>query len=242
MEDFEFHKALMAVWELIGQMNKSIDVSAPWILAKQPSSRRQLEAVIYNLLEGLRIISGMVYPVMPDTAAVMQKHLGLDPKKPFYRIDALRKWRSLPPGNRLPKSVTLFPRVDSKQTDAGASKRGDHHPLPLSPPLKPAITIDDVAKLDLRVGRIISAEPVPKAKKLLKLHLDIGEERIVVSGIAGAYEPEDLVGRQIILVANLKPATIMGVESNGMILAAADGKTVTIATLEKPVAPGVPVS
>jgi methionyl-tRNA synthetase len=242
MDDFEFHKALMAVWELIGQMNKSIDVSAPWILAKQPSSRRQLEAVIYNLLEGLRIISGMVYPVMPDTAAVMQKHLGLDPKEPFYRIDALRKWRSLTPGNRLPKSVSLFPRVDIKQADAGASKRGDHHPLPLSPPLKPAITIDDVAKLDLRVGRIISAEPVPKAKKLLKLHVDIGEERIVVSGIAGTYEPEDLVGRQIILVANLKPATIMGVESNGMILAASDGKTVTIATLEKPVAPGVPVT
>ncbi len=238
MENFEFHKALMATWEFIGQMNKSIDVSAPWVLAKKASCRRQLEAVIYNLLEGLRIISGLVYPVMPDTAKTMQKHLGLDPNTPFYRIEHLRKWKSLPAGTRLPKSTTLFPRIDMPTE---ASDGANTEALPVEP-LKPQITIDTFAKLDLRVGKVLSAEAVPKAKKLLKLEVDIGEKRTIVSGIAASYKPEDLVNKQVIVIANLKPAKIMGIQSNGMLLAAVDGSSVTVATLDETVSPGVSVS
>lgn len=238
MENFEFHKALMATWEFIGQMNKSIDVSAPWVLAKKDSCRRQLEAVIYNLLEGLRVISGLVYPVMPDTAKTMQKHLGLDPNTPFYQIESLRKWKSLPAGTRLPKSTTLFPRIEMhpnapETTNAEALSQK---------PRKPQISIDDFAKLDLRVGKVISAEAVPKAKKLLKLEVDIGEKRTIVSGIATSYKPEDLVNKQVIVIANLKPAKIMGIQSNGMLLAAVDGSSVTVATLDETVNPGVSVS
>lgn len=241
MENFEFHKALMAVWELIGQMNKGIDVSAPWVLAKKASCRRQLEAVIYNLLEGLRVISGLIYPVMPDTAATMQRHLGLDPGAPFFRLDALRKWRSLPAGTRLPKSTTLFPRVDIQSTDLSeADSEGTD--AGLSTPLKDPVTISDFAKLDLRVGRVLRAETIPKAKKLLKLEVDIGEKRTIVSGIAQSYRPEDLIGKTVIVIANLKPAKIMGVESNGMLLAAVDKQTVTVATLDGSIQPGTVVS
>lgn len=238
MENFEFHKALMTTWEFIGRMNKSIDVSTPWVLAKKASCRPQLEAVIYNLLEGLRVISGLVYPIMPDTAKTMQKHLGLDPNTPFYRIESLRKWKSLPAGTRLPKSTTLFPRIEmhpnapeTENTEATAPQ-----------PRKPQITIDDFAKLDLRVGKVIRAEAVPKAKKLLKLEVDIGEKRTIVSGIAASYKPEDLINKQVIVIANLKPAKIMGLQSNGMLLAAVDGSSVTVATLDETMSPGVSVS
>ncbi|MGD8549680.1 MAG: methionine--tRNA ligase, partial [Desulfobacterales bacterium] len=118
MGAFAFHKALMAIWELISQLNKYIDLTTPWVLAKKKSSRKQLEVVIYNLLESLRIISGLIYPIMPETAETMQKHLGLNPKKPFYHLDSLKTWKTLIPGTNLPKSITLFPRIDLKKRDA----------------------------------------------------------------------------------------------------------------------------
>ncbi|MBW2556467.1 MAG: methionine--tRNA ligase, partial [Deltaproteobacteria bacterium] len=105
METFVFHKALITIWELISHMNKYVDLTTPWVLAKKKSSRKQLEVVIYNLLESLRIISGLIYPIMPDTAKTMQKHLGLDPEKPFYHLEILKTWKSLLPGTKLPKSV-----------------------------------------------------------------------------------------------------------------------------------------
>jgi len=123
MEIFAFHKALEAVWVFIGSMNKYIDVTSPWVLAKKKSAKKQLQTIIYNLLEGLRIISGMIYPVMPDTALMMQKHLGLDVSEPFYTLDRLHAWKSLKPGTKLLKSITLFPRIDLKKIKADI-KRG----------------------------------------------------------------------------------------------------------------------
>jgi methionyl-tRNA synthetase len=239
MEGFAFHKALAAVWELIAHMNKSIDVAAPWVLAKKASCRPQLEAVIYNLLEGLRIISGLVYPVMPETARTMQRHLGLDPDQAFYRLEALRRWRSLPPGTRLPKSTSLFPRVE---TATAHPADGGPDTAPKSRmAVKPQVGIEDCSRLDLRVGRVLKAEAIPKAKKLLKLEVDVGERRTIVSGIAQSYRPEDLVGKQVIVIVNLKPAKMMGVESNGMLLAAVEDGKVTLVTTDAPAPPGTPV-
>jgi methionyl-tRNA synthetase len=229
MAGFEFHKGLMAVWTFIGQMNKCIDVSAPWELAKRTASRKELSCVIYNLLEGLRVIAGLVYPVMPATARRMQTHLGLDAEDAFYRLDTIGKWRTLPPGTRLPKSTTLFPRIEAKP--AGPFDDQETSP-PLSPELRPEIAIDDFAKVDLRVATVLHAEPIPKAKKLLKLEVDMGERRTIVSGIAQHYKPQDLIGRQVIIVANLKPVKLMGVESRGMLLAAVDGADCTLATMD----------
>ena len=236
MEAFEFHKALAAVWEFISRMNKYIDVTAPWVLAKKKSSRRQLETVIYNLLEGLRIIAGLIYPVMPGTAATMQKHLGLDAQASFYHLSHLKKWKSLACGTQLPKSIALFPRINLKLETNDAQSQPASEPSP--PDIKPEITIEDFSNVDLRVATVVRAEKIPRAKKLLKLEIDLGHKRTIVAGIAEHYAPEDLVGKQIIVVANLKPTKLMGIISNGMLLAAVNDAGVTVASLDKPVDPG----
>ena len=239
MEDFQFHKALMAVWEFISCMNKFIDVTTPWVLAKKKATRSQLEVVLYNLLEGLRVVSGLIHPFMPATAATMQTHLGLDPKAPFYRLETLKSWNCLKPGTVLPKTVTLFPRIDTT-----GKKDGGPGPVPESAapsgaaPFKPEISMDEFAKVDLRVARVVRAEAVPRSKKLLKLEVDLGDNRIIVAGIAQHYAPEELVGKKVIVVANLKPAKLMGILSQGMVLAAVDGDVSALASVEKEVPPG----
>jgi methionyl-tRNA synthetase len=199
-----------------------------------------LEAVIYNLLEGLRIISGLIYPVMPETAVTMQKHLGLAGDDDFYKLDRLTAWGGLKAGGKLRKSISLFPRIDldpnqHQPVEKAASPKMDQ-------PIKPEITLDDFAKIDLRVATVLSAQAVPRANKLLQLEVSLGEKRTIVSGIAGSYAPEDLVGKQVIVVANLKPAKLMGVLSRGMLIAATDDAGVTVATLDKSVTPGTPLS
>jgi methionyl-tRNA synthetase len=240
MQTFAFHRGLGAVWEFITHMNKYVDVTAPWVLAKDKSARRQLETVIYNLLEGLRIISGLIYPVMPDTAATMQAHLGAGGDDDFFKLDRLIGWRGLKPGVKLRKSISLFPRIDvNPAREASPAKAGPKTP---APPIKPEITLDTFAQIDLRVATVVSAQPVPRAKKLLQLEVDLGQKRIIVSGIAGSYAPESLVGKQVIVVANLKPAKLMGVLSKGMLIAATDEAGVAVATLDRSVTPGTPLS
>lgn len=235
MENFSFHKAMIAVWEFINRMNKYVDVTAPWILAKQKSTRKQLEAVIFNLLEGLRIVSGLIYPVMPDTAKTMQKHLGLDPETPFYTLDLLRSWNTIVPETKLPKGISLFPRIDFEKIQ---KERADIAASVLAEEKIPDITLEELSRVDLRAATVIKAEIIPRAKKLLKLEVDIGEVRTIVAGIANDYKPEDLVGKQVIVVANLKPAKLMGILSNGMLLAAVEDGKSSVATLDREVKPG----
>lgn len=242
MESFAFHKGLISIWEFINQMNKYIDVAAPWELAKQKSCRKELEAVVYQLLEGLRIVSGLIYPVMPETAGKMQEHLGLPPNQPFFLLETLRRWKTLRPGLQLPKSTRLFPRIEPETVKVGKSSPTPDPNASRPTPLKPAIDIEAFAKIDLRVATVVSAEPIPKANKLLKLEVDMGDKRTIVSGISGSYNPDDLIGKQVIIVANLKPAKLMGVLSQGMLLAAVEGKSVTVATLDKAVKPGTMLS
>jgi methionyl-tRNA synthetase len=239
MESFEFQKALTVVWEFIAQMNKTIDVTAPWVLARKKSSHKQLAAVIYHLLEGLRIISGLIYPVMPDTAKKMQQHLGLDPDDSFYHLNQLRTWKALAPGTTLLKSVALFPRIEIEKAASDSAAPPQEGPPVLE--TKPEITIDEFSRIDLRVATVVHAEPIPKAKKLLKLEVDMGHKRTLVAGIAEKYTAEELIGKQVIVVANLKPAKLMGVVSNGMLLAAVDDSGPTLATLVKAVNPGTPL-
>jgi len=242
MEAFSFHKGMMAVWELISQLNKYIDVTTPWVLAKKKSTRKQLEAVLYNLLEGLRIISGLVYPVMPDTAVKMQQHLGMDPGRLFYALDRLRHWGLTEAGTRLPKSISLFPRIDTVRKPSADDAAGADTKLDLAD-IKPEITLDDLTKVDLRVATVVRAEGVPRAKTLLKLTVNLGrEERTIVAGISTRYEPAALVGKQVVVVVNLKPAKLMGILSEGMLLAATDDSGPTLVTLDGAVKPGTPLS
>jgi methionyl-tRNA synthetase len=240
METFTFHKAIMAIWGFVGHLNKYIDLTTPWILAKKKTTRKQLEVVIYNLLESLRIISGLIYPIMPDTAKTMQKHLGMDPKKPFYHLNILKTWKTLTPGTKLPKSITLFPRIDLKnEKSLSKEKEGLRSELA---EIKPEITIDEFNKIDLRIATVIHAETVARAKKLLKLEIDLGEKRTIVAGISELYSPEDLIGRQVVVVANLKPAKLMGIISNGMLLAAVEKDGGALATLDRKMKPGTSLS
>ena len=239
MESFQFHNALQAVWKFISQMNKYVDVTAPWELAKKKSSRKSLSVVIYNLLQGLRIISGLLYPVIPDTASKMQKHLGLDPETRFYLLDQLKTWKYIESGTQLPKSIALFPRIDQseKTTDSLVKSQTPDN----FPEIKPEVTLEEFSRVDLRVATVVQAERIPKAKKLLKLEVDLGHKRTIVAGIAQNYSPEALIGKQVLIVANLKPAKLMGIVSNGMLIAAVDDSGPTLAALDKPVDPGTPL-
>jgi methionyl-tRNA synthetase len=220
-------------------MNKYVDVTAPWELAKKKSSQKQLEAVIYNLIEGLRIISGLIYPIMPDTAAKMQKHLGMNSETQFYNLDRLKTWKTTKSGTTLPKAIRLFPRIELKPKDEALSASPQAATTAID--IKPQISIEEFAKVDLRVATIIDAEAVPKSNKLLKLKVDLGETRTLVAGIANSYRPDELIGKQVIIVANLKPAKLMGIMSHGMVLASSEEKGCSVATLDKKVTPGTPL-
>jgi len=239
MENFEFHKALIAIWEFISRMNKYVDTTAPWELAKKKSSIKQLEAVIYNLLEGLRVISGLIYPVMPDTSAAMQKHLGMNPNENYYNLEILKKWGAIKSGTKLPKSVTLFTRVDLKKNVLYSRENASEQILPA---LKPEISLEEFNNIDLRIATVVHAEVIPRAKKLLKIEVDLGKKRTIVAGISECYAPEDIIGKQVIVVANLKPAKIMGILSKGMLLAAFDDNICAVGTVDKKIKSGNPLN
>ncbi len=246
MEVFAFHKGLAAVFKFIGRMNKYVDETAPWDLAKDKKLEPRLKTVMYNLLEGLRIVAGLISPVMPDTSKTMLKHLGFDDSALEITLADLQSWKSLKPGSPLSKVKALFPRIDVKSAKEPASETPsaaapvESVPSALKTPLKPEITFEDFSKIDLRTAKVIKAEAIPKADKLLKVTVDMGEgvERTLVAGISKFYTPEDLLGKQVIIVANLKPAKLMGQLSHGMILAATDDDGLCTATFDRDFTPG----
>lgn len=236
MDHMELNQAIKDVWALIGRANKYIDETAPWILAKDPAQAERLQAVMYNLAEALRIVAILIAPFVPVTAPKIYEQLGLGKPESFLLADA--EWGKLATGTKVQKGDPLFPRIEVTEdgdTVIAATKKTAAKPAKTEPAKAEAkkaapaaadeITIEDFAKLDLRVATIVAAERVPKTDKLLKIQVKIGdEERTIVSGIAQHYEPEALIGRNVIVIANLKPAKLRGIESRGMVLAASDGE------------------
>jgi methionyl-tRNA synthetase len=209
--DMSLHKALMAIWELISVANKYIVENEPWSLAKDTANQEKLVAIMYRLLEALRAIAILISPFMPHAAEKILRQIGLDISQKF-NLDVIRKNEPLPVGSALIRGESLFPRVCPE-------KETPPQPKKAAIDLKPEIEYDEFAKVDLRVAKILAAEAVPKSNKLVQLRIDIGEERTIVAGIGKDYKPEELVGKSIVIVANLKPAKLMGVESHGMLLA-----------------------
>ncbi len=240
MQDLAFHKALMAVWEFINHINKYIDVTAPWELAKRKPQHDELQAVLYNILEGLRIIAGLIYPVMPKTAQVMQEHLGMSSPKNFQSISGLSVWGKTRAGTRLPKTITLFPRVE-QETAQQVSHRTERSNGP-SAFVKPEISMEVFQKMDLRVATVLDAQTVPRSKKLLQLKVNAGKELTILAGIAESYQPQDLIGKQVVIVANLKPAKLMGILSHGMVLTATNKGTSRLVAPDGPSDPGTPLT
>lgn len=235
MEQFEFHKALSSVWEFISVMNKYIDTTAPWELARRKSGQKELATVICDLLEGLRVISGLIYAVMPETAAIMQTHLGLDRQQPFFLLEEITKWNVLTAGSVLPKSTALFPRIEVTTDEPERNKAG----IASLPDIKPQIELNDFLKVDLRAVKVLDAEKIKKSNKLLKLTVATGDaKRTIVAGIAKSYAPTDIIGKTVIIVANLKPVKLMGVQSEGMVLAAVEDNGCAVTVTDRAVAPG----
>jgi methionyl-tRNA synthetase len=234
--NLEFNRALEAIWELVQLGNQYIDKSAPWALAKKAEDKARLDTVLYHGAETLRILGLALYPFMPQTAQEMVRQLGLTVDLSNPAADELN-WGYLKPGTRIAKGNPLFPRIETTRPQGDV--RVTPHDRQPAPPPTDQITIDEFRKVALRVGKVVAAERVPKSAKLLKLQVDIGaEQRQIVAGIATKYAPEDLVGKRVVIVANLKPAKLMGVESQGMVLAAGDDEVSALLTTLEDVPPG----
>ncbi len=250
-----FTRYLHDAWMLVTRANRYVEENAPWTLAKNTNIER-LATVLYNLSESLRLIALFLYPAMPATSQKMWTALGLANKLSASRFDDERAWGKLQAGTSIQAGQQLFPRIEKEnkarpQTGTGSAKEkkmeqlGTESQKPAAPPAAAAaepIGIEDFMKVDLRVGRIVAAERVEKSEKLIKLKVDIGTEtRQVVAGIGKSYAPEELMGKSIVIVANLKPAKLMGIESQGMLLAGSSGDLLAVATFDRETKPGARV-
>ena len=270
IEELAFSRALEQIWQLVRAADQYLEVHAPWTLAKDPSKRELLERVLYRAADSLRLLSIAIYPFMPSTAEAIRQQLGikLDFLTPVSPND--KQWNRLSPGTKIQKANALFPRIQTQTgtlsvtghtatlSVSQGAKPVSETPIPSQPaastapatgqPVQPQtiappqITIEDFMKIQLKTAKVLSAERVPKSEKLLKLQVGLGaEQRQIVAGIGKKYEPESLIGKTIVIVANLKPAKLMGIESQGMVLAAGDSEVRGLATFLEDVEPGTKV-
>ena len=242
MDDMKLSDSIKLVWSFISRTNKYIDETAPWILGKEPAKKAELDRVLYDLVESLRIVSVMIEPFIPTTARRIWTQINLPQKFEDIRLTDIDAFGQIPAGIHINKPEQLFPRIEVETEEAKPAakpqpkKQEKQQPKQKETAEDSMIKIDDFAKVDLRVAEIIAAEPVPKTDKLLKIQVTLGdEERTIVSGIAKFYKPEDLIGKHVILVANLKPAKLRGVVSHGMLLAASKGDQLQIVETSMPV-------
>ena len=246
----QFHEGLEEIWRIIRRSNKYIDETSPWILAKNPEDKKRLDTVLYNLIDSLRIVSVLIKPFMDSTTNRIWSQIGISEGQGTTWEDAF-EFGKTPVGLKVHRGEILFPRLDTEKElleleEANQSYidkiSGNTQPkIEILP--KPEITIEDFDKIEVRAAKVIKAEKHPKADKLLVLQLQVGKEtRQVVSGIAGHYKPEDMVGKTVLLLANLKPVKLRGIESQGMILAASHEDKLVLGTVDGEIIPGAPLS
>ncbi|WP_288795306.1 methionine--tRNA ligase [uncultured Megamonas sp.] len=246
MDNMKLSDSIKLVWSFISRTNKYIDETTPWVLGKDEARKAELNRVLYDLVESLRAISVMIEPFIPTTARRIWAQLNLPQNFDEIRISDIEGWGKTPVGIQINKPEQLFPRIEIEEEKPEAKKEvKENKKAKKEEPKAPEkakenedgmIGIEDFSKIDLRVVEILAAEPVPKTDKLMKIQVSLGdEERTVVSGIAKHYKPEDLIGKHVVLVANLKPAKLRGVMSHGMLLAASKGDELQIVETIMPV-------
>lgn len=246
MDNMKLSDSIKLVWSFISRTNKYIDETTPWVLGKDEARKAELNRVLYDLVESLRAISVMIEPFIPTTARRIWAQLNLPQNFDEIRISDIEGWGKTPVGIQINKPEQLFPRIEIEEEKPEAKKEvKENKKVKKEEPKAPEkakenedgmIGIEDFSKVDLRVVEILAAEPVPKTDKLMKIQVSLGdEERTVVSGIAKFYKPEDLIGKHVVLVANLKPAKLRGVMSHGMLLAASKGDELQIVETTMPV-------
>ena len=239
-DELSFNKILQKIWELVDTTNQYIDKTGPWNLAKTDEGKERLKTVMYNAAESLRILGVLLFPFMPKSCESLMLQLGVEKTIEEQGMRSLDNWGSLPSDTKTQKAKQLFPRIEDKQAakilaELEASKNDNKDD-------SGKITIDEFMKVDLRTGKILEAEKVKKSKKLIQLKVDIGTEtRQILAGIAESYEPEKLIGRTVVIVANLKPAKLMGIESQGMVLAASNDGTILLAGFDQEPGQGIQV-
>jgi methionyl-tRNA synthetase len=217
----QFQRALDAIWKLVSYTNKYIDANAPWALAKDPADEGRLKTVIYSSLEAIRVLSLCLHPFIPDATLKLYRALGAGGDMAMESA----AWGGLKPGTKLRELEALFPRIEKEkpQEKSQKEKKMEEKAQAGGAANDNLISIEEFARVELKTGRVTLAERVEGSSKLIRVEVDTGEPRQVVAGIGKAYAPEDLVGRTVVVVTNLKPAKLMGVESQGMLLAATDG-------------------
>lgn len=246
MDNMKLSDSIKLVWSFISRTNKYIDETTPWVLGKDEARKAELNRVLYDLVESLRAISVMIEPFIPTTARRIWAQLNLPQNFDEIRISDIEGWGKTPVGIQINKPEQLFPRIEIEEEKPEAKKEVKENKKAKKEEQKAPekakenedgmIGIEDFSKIDLRVVEILAAEPVPKTDKLMKIQVSLGdEERTVVSGIAKHYKPEDLIGKHVVLVANLKPAKLRGVMSYGMLLAASKGDELQIVETTMPV-------
>lgn len=246
MDNMKLSDSIKLVWSFISRTNKYIDETTPWVLGKDEARKAELNRVLYDLVESLRAISVMIEPFIPTTARRIWAQLNLSQNFDEIRISDIEGWGKTPVGIQINKPEQLFPRIEIEEEKPEAKKEVKENKKAKKEEQKAPekakenedgmIGIEDFSKIDLRVVEILAAEPVPKTDKLMKIQVSLGdEERTVVSGIAKFYKPEDLIGKHVVLVANLKPAKLRGVMSHGMLLAASKGDELQIVETTMPV-------
>ena len=246
MDNMKLSDSIKLVWSFISRTNKYIDETTPWVLGKDEARKAELNRVLYDLVESLRAISVMIEPFIPITARRIWAQLNLPQNFDEIRISDIEGWGKTPVGIQINKPEQLFPRIEIEEEKPEVKKEvKENKKAKKEEPKAPEkakenedgmIGIEDFSKIDLRVVEILAAEPVPKTDKLMKIQVSLGdEERTVVSGIAKHYKPEDLIGKHVVLVANLKPAKLRGVMSHGMLLAASKGDELQIVETTMPV-------
>jgi methionyl-tRNA synthetase len=253
LDRLELSNALGAVLELVKRANKYIEEQSPWDLAKVEGQRRRLDTVLYDLLETLRVSAVLLSPALTRAPAEILRQLGQDEPAAGLCLPAAAAFGQLRPGQSVRRGAALFPRIeDLPAAAAGPEPAAAAGPEPaaaagpgpaakaqIAAPKPEIVSYDEFARLELRVARVLRAEAVPRADRLLRLVVQLeGEERQLVAGIAAHYEPAALVGRDVVMVVNLEPATIRGVRSQGMILAASAEGSLCLVVPERPMPPG----
>ncbi len=238
MKTLHVTDSLDEIWKVVNRANKYIDETAPWVLAKDENNRQRLATVLYNLTETIRIISSLLSPFMPDTAENIRKQIGAED----ISCASADKFGITKVGTKVGEAKPLFARIDiEKKLEELAAEHEEETAVEIAP-FKDYIEFEDFEKLDIRVGKVIECEKVKKSKKLLRFLLEVGsEKRQILSGISQYHEPEELIGKNVLFIANLKPRKIMGLESNGMILSAEFEDQLTALTTMKDIQSGAEV-
>ncbi|HDK28115.1 MAG TPA: methionine--tRNA ligase subunit beta [Candidatus Atribacteria bacterium] len=229
MNNLALNTALESIWQFIRRTNKYIDQTEPWILGRDNSGKERLSTILYNLAESIRLFTILIYPFMPVKAREIWKQLGLKDDLAALKLDKEAHWGNLQAGILVKPGKIIFPRIEINKK---VTKKIEEKEVEI-------ISYEEFKKIDLRVGKIIDAEPASGTDKLLKLKVNLGKEiRTIVAGVREHYSAENILGKKIIIVYNLKPRKIRGIESQGMLLAAVDNHNVVLLTVDRDITEG----